>query len=242
MACRTRPGRASPNSVAEAAEPLARPGGALRLCPCALDEPPPADDPLGRDADARRAAGSCSKPRGSCSSGTAMPRSGSTISPGPKTGWPRAQAAGTLRRNFQGYTDDAAPVLIGLGASSISRFPQGYAQNASGTADHTKAIRAGQFSTHRGHALSGEDLLRARIIEALMCDFRVSRAELLRDYDTTPARLEALFAGGRPRLRRHGPAGHARRARASRPGPAADADDRAGLRRLRHRGEASAAI
>ncbi|HSF91425.1 MAG TPA: oxygen-independent coproporphyrinogen III oxidase, partial [Paracoccaceae bacterium] len=38
-----------------------------------------------------------------------------------------------LRRNFQGYTDDQSPVLVGLGASSISRFPQGYAQNASGT-------------------------------------------------------------------------------------------------------------
>ena len=45
-----------------------------------------------------------------------------------------AAKAGTLRRNFQGYTDDTAPVLVGLGASSISRFPQGYAQNASATA------------------------------------------------------------------------------------------------------------
>ncbi len=115
----------------------------------------------------------------------------------PEDGLARAQAAGHLRRNFQGYTDDAAPVLIGLGASSISRFPQGYAQNASGTSDHTKAIRAGQFSTHRGHAFAGEDLLRARIIEALMCDFRVSRAELLRDYDTTTARLDTLFAAAR---------------------------------------------
>ncbi|MEY3307930.1 MAG: hypothetical protein RLZZ413_1969 [Pseudomonadota bacterium] len=104
-----------------------------------------------------------------------------------------AQATGHLRRNFQGYTDDTAPVLIGLGASSISRFPQGYAQNASGTSEHTKAIRAGEFSTHRGHAFVGEDLLRARIIEALMCDFRVSRAELLRGHDTTPARIDDLF-------------------------------------------------
>jgi oxygen-independent coproporphyrinogen-3 oxidase len=111
----------------------------------------------------------------------------------PEDGMARAQRAGTLRRNFQGYTDDPAPVLIGLGASSISRFPQGFAQNASGTADHAKAIRAGQFSTHRGHRFAGEDTLRARIIEALMCDFTVSRAELLRDFDVTPARLEAMF-------------------------------------------------
>jgi oxygen-independent coproporphyrinogen III oxidase len=111
----------------------------------------------------------------------------------PDDGMARAQRNGTLKRNFQGYTDDPAPVLIGLGASSISRFPQGYAQNASGTADHTRAIRAGQFSTHRGHRFRGEDTLRARIIEALMCDFAVSRAEILQDFDITPEGLEALF-------------------------------------------------
>ncbi|MBA3908436.1 MAG: oxygen-independent coproporphyrinogen III oxidase [Rhodobacter sp.] len=111
----------------------------------------------------------------------------------PDDGMARAQRAGTLKRNFQGYTDDPAKVLIGLGASSISRFPQGYAQNASGTAEHTKAIRAGQFSTHRGHSFAGEDTLRGRIIEALMCDFAVSRAELLANFDTTTDRIDALF-------------------------------------------------
>lgn len=111
----------------------------------------------------------------------------------PEDGMAIAARNGTLRRNFQGYTDDTAPVLVGLGASSISRFPQGFAQNASGTSDHTKAIRDGQFSTHRGHVFAGEDLLRARIIEALMCDFRVDRAEMLRDFRVTEARLDHLF-------------------------------------------------
>ena len=111
----------------------------------------------------------------------------------PEDGMAVAQAAGKLRRNFQGYTDDQAPVLIGLGASSISRFPQGFAQNVSGTADYTRAVRDGQFATHRGHAFAGEDLLRARIIEALMCDFRVSRAEMLRDHRVTPDRLDILL-------------------------------------------------
>lgn len=111
----------------------------------------------------------------------------------PDDGMAVAARNGTLRRNFQGYTDDTSPVLVGLGASSISRFPQGFAQNVSGTSDYTKAIRAGQFSTHRGHVFSGEDGLRGRIIEALMCDFRVDRAELIRDFGTTDARLDALF-------------------------------------------------
>jgi oxygen-independent coproporphyrinogen III oxidase len=111
----------------------------------------------------------------------------------PQDGLARALTTGTLRRNFQGYTDDTASVLIGLGASAISRFPQGYAQNASGTADHTRAIREGKFSTHKGHRFMGEDLLRARIIERLMCDFSVQRSELQRDFDATPARIEAMF-------------------------------------------------
>ena len=108
-------------------------------------------------------------------------------------GMAKAAKAGTLRRNFQGYTDDTSPVLVGLGASSISRFPQGYAQNASATAVHTKAIREGHFSTHRGHAFTGEDQLRGRIIEALMCDFRVDRAEILACFAVTEARLDQLF-------------------------------------------------
>lgn len=105
----------------------------------------------------------------------------------------KAAAAGTLRRNFQGYTVDPAEVLIGLGASSISRFPQGFAQNTSGTADHTRAIREGRFSTHRGHVFTSEDRLRGRIIEALMCDFFVNRAEILRDYDVTADRLDQML-------------------------------------------------
>lgn len=112
----------------------------------------------------------------------------------PHDGLAVAARTGGLRRNFQGYTDDRAAVLIGLGASAISRFPQGYAQNFAGTGDYTKAIRAGRPATHRGHAFAGEDLLRARIIEALMCDFRVERAPLIRDFGVDPARLDALFA------------------------------------------------
>ena len=118
----------------------------------------------------------------------------------PDDGLAVAQKAGRLRRNFQGYTDDTAVALIGLGASSISRFPQGFAQNVSGTADYTKAIRAGNFPTHRGHVFGGEDLLRARIIEALMCDFKVLRAELLADFDVSPDRVSALLQHAKDRF------------------------------------------
>jgi oxygen-independent coproporphyrinogen-3 oxidase len=112
----------------------------------------------------------------------------------PSDSMAKAQAAGTLRRNFQGYTDDTSGVLIGVGASSISRFPQGYAQNHSATGAHTSAIREGVFSTHRGHAFTEEDKLRGRIIEALMCDFEVNRQEILDGYAVSAKRLEKLFS------------------------------------------------
>lgn len=112
----------------------------------------------------------------------------------PDDGLAVALRQGRLKRNFQGYTDDQSQVLVGLGASSISRFPQGYSQNASATGDYTKAVRNGDFTTHRGHRFSVEDQLRGRIIEALMCDFYVSRAELLARFAVTETDLDAMLA------------------------------------------------
>ena len=111
----------------------------------------------------------------------------------PGDGLAQPARQGRLRRNFQGYTDDQAPVLVGLGASAISRFPQGYTQNAPGTADHVKAIRAGHFSASRGHRFSDEDRLRARMIEALMCDFEINSAEICRDYSVDASEVNRLY-------------------------------------------------
>jgi oxygen-independent coproporphyrinogen-3 oxidase len=114
-----------------------------------------------------------------------------------------AARAGTLHRNFQGYTTDAADVLIGLGASAIGRLPQGYVQNAAVTRDYLAAIDAGRLATMRGFALRPDDRLRAALIERLMCDFRVDVAEICGRYgepadvvaDATPA-LDRLAADG----------------------------------------------
>jgi len=111
----------------------------------------------------------------------------------PSDGLSVAQKNGKLRRNFQGYTDDLAEALVGLGASSISRFPQGYAQNAPATSKHTGAIREGQFSTARGHVFTAEDKLRGRMIEALMSDFEIKTDELVRDFGAKPHELTQMF-------------------------------------------------
>lgn len=111
----------------------------------------------------------------------------------PGDGLATAQAAGRLRRNFQGYTDDTSQVLIGLGASSISRFPQGFAQNDSATSSYTAAVRDGRFATRRGHVFRQDDLLRGRLIEALMCDFRIDADEMCKQFNLTRAALDRMF-------------------------------------------------
>lgn len=111
----------------------------------------------------------------------------------PEDALAKAQAAGRLRRNFQGYTTDVCQTLIGLGASSISRFPGGYVQNASATAAYIQRISAGGFAGSRGHAMAGEDALRARAIELLMCDFRLDLAGLEKELGTSAAALSPLL-------------------------------------------------
>ncbi len=81
----------------------------------------------------------------------------------------RAASEGRLHRNFQGYTTDTTDILIGLGASAISSFPQGYSQNATKTNDYANAVRENGLATAKGIAISAEDRLRREIIMRLMC-------------------------------------------------------------------------
>lgn len=81
--------------------------------------------------------------------------------------------SGRVQRNFQGYTDDDADALVGLGASAISRLPQGFAQNAPAVGNYSRAIAEGKLATVKGIALSDDDRLRGEIIERLMCDMAV---------------------------------------------------------------------
>lgn len=105
-----------------------------------------------------------------------------------------AAANGQLRRNFQGYTDDAADALIGLGASSISQLPQGYAQNATATGDYLRLAEGSGLAVVRGIAFQGDDKARAFAIERIMCDFGFSFADLRAAF---PWDAEAVIADAR---------------------------------------------
>ncbi len=104
-----------------------------------------------------------------------------------------AQETGGVRRNFQGYSDDQNDVLVGMGASAISRFPGGYAQNAPSTSDYMTAIGDDQFATACGHVFDDDDALRGRIIEALMCDFAVKSDRLESELSATRPELVQMF-------------------------------------------------
>ena len=84
-----------------------------------------------------------------------------------------AAANGTMRRNFQGYTTDAADALLSFGASAIGELPQGFIQAARDTLQWPEAIERGENAVSRGLARTAEDRCRADVIERLMCDFTV---------------------------------------------------------------------
>jgi oxygen-independent coproporphyrinogen-3 oxidase len=105
-----------------------------------------------------------------------------------------AQREGLLRRNFQGYTVDPASALIGLGASSIGSFGQGFVQNEPHLGRYEAAVSAGRLPVVRGLALSDEDRLRATIIERLMCNLQVDVAAV------AGAMAAGVMAKVRPRL------------------------------------------
>jgi len=104
-----------------------------------------------------------------------------------------ASLTGKLFRNFQGYTTDASKFLIGVGASAISKFPQGYAQNAAVTSEYSKLIDTGDMATVRGHKLTNRDRLNSDIIAALLCQFKVRIADICENHDIQPAAVLELF-------------------------------------------------
>ncbi|UWQ13707.1 oxygen-independent coproporphyrinogen III oxidase [Aliiroseovarius sp. M344] len=96
----------------------------------------------------------------------------------PSDGLAKAHKAGTMKRNFQGYTEDVSKVMIGVGASSIARYPQGYAQNEPATSKYQAAARDGRLAGAKGHVFTDEDIARGRVIEELLCYFRVDFSKL----------------------------------------------------------------
>lgn len=98
----------------------------------------------------------------------------------------KALDAGTLQRNFQGYSTHGQCDLAGLGVSAISHVDDCYAQNERGLPDYYEALDKGRLPIARGIVLSEDDVLRAEIIQSVMC-----RNEL--DFDAIERRFDVRF-------------------------------------------------
>jgi oxygen-independent coproporphyrinogen-3 oxidase len=104
----------------------------------------------------------------------------------------RARQAGTLHRNFQGYTTKAGCELIGMGASSISALEDVYAQNDKSLLGYYEAIDRFDRATVRGIRLTSEDKLRRAVIGEILCNGRLLKRPIEQAYGID---FDAHFAG-----------------------------------------------
>ncbi len=115
-----------------------------------------------------------------------------------------AQRAGTLQRNFQGYSTHGDCDIVGLGASAIGRVGDSYSQNARDLIGYYAALDAGRLPIVRGMQLDEDDLIRRELIGELMCHGVVDkqafgvRHRLLFDtyFERERQRLVPLLADG----------------------------------------------
>lgn len=103
----------------------------------------------------------------------------------------QAQQAGTLYRNFQGYSTHADCDLIGLGATSIGMVGNSYSQNLKGLEEYYSRLAEGRLAIFRGVQLDNDDMLRRAVITALICHFALDFAALERQYHIEFARYFA---------------------------------------------------
>ena len=111
-----------------------------------------------------------------------------------------ARYNGTLQRNFQGYSTHRQCDLVSLGVSGIGNIGNLFAQNAITTMEYEAIIESGELPIKKGIEVDDDDLLRAAVIQALMCydslsfdDFGAEHNIDFRTYFATEIkRLQAL--------------------------------------------------
>lgn len=89
-----------------------------------------------------------------------------------------AQQAGTLQRNFQGYSTRAGCEILGMGISSISQSHSSYRQNIKDLSAYAQSLKADTLPLERGYELSDEDMRRRTIIMELMCNLHLNYARM----------------------------------------------------------------
>ena len=93
-----------------------------------------------------------------------------------------AQEDGTLHRNFQGYTTHSQCDLVGVGVSSISKVGNTYVQNHTDMTEYQSALEQNQLPVKRGLKMSKDDQIRQRVINELICHFRMEPGKIEQQY------------------------------------------------------------
>lgn len=94
-----------------------------------------------------------------------------------------AQREGVLHRNFQGYTTQGDTDLLGMGVSAISMLGDCYAQNQKELKRYYQQVDEQGNALWRGLALTRDDCIRRDVIKSLICNFRLTYAEIEREWD-----------------------------------------------------------
>ncbi|WP_407081082.1 oxygen-independent coproporphyrinogen III oxidase [Halomonas faecis] len=102
-----------------------------------------------------------------------------------------AQRHGRLTRDFQGYTDQSADDLLGLGVSAYSRIDDTYSRNPVDLAVYEAALDASHLPVASGLRLTFDDRVRRHAIERLLCDMALDLDALGERFDLDASRYFA---------------------------------------------------
>ena len=114
-----------------------------------------------------------------------------------------AADAGTLSRNFMGYTVQSAHDLVGIGITAIGDVSDAFVQNLKKLPAYYAALDAGRFPVERGYALDDDDRVRRFVIAEIMCNARLDFAAVEARFGVSferdfAAELATLGAPGGP--------------------------------------------
>jgi oxygen-independent coproporphyrinogen III oxidase len=85
---------------------------------------------------------------------------------------------GRLYRNFMGYTVMPASDMVGVGISGIGEVQHGFFQNEKKLSTYYEALDADRIPVARGYLLDEDDRIRQYVIQQIMCNFRITKADV----------------------------------------------------------------
>ena len=109
-----------------------------------------------------------------------------------------AAREGRLHRNFMGYSVMPASDMVASGISGIGEVQGAFFQNEKKLSDYYRSSGRGELPIQRGYVLDRDDRIRQHVIREIMCNFRVSKAEVSRDFEIE---FDEYFSGSLGRLR-----------------------------------------